>query len=141
MNDNLLLESLLRVMRELRSQYGTSARDLGLTLARARVVSMLAGMEGATQAELAAALEIEPPTLKRQLDALERDGFVERRATEGDARKRALFLTPRSHAAPTTRFLHNVRAELLQGIPAEEQETVRRVLDRIADNAVAMSRK
>ncbi|MFC3061491.1 MarR family winged helix-turn-helix transcriptional regulator [Paenirhodobacter populi] len=141
MDDTLLLESLLRVMRELRSQYDASARDLGLTMARARVVTMLARMEGATQSELAAALEIEPPTLKRQIDALERDGFIERREAPGDLRKRALYLTDRSRAAPTTRFLDHIRAELLQGISPEEQETVRRILDRIADNAVALSRK
>ena len=138
--DSLLLEALLRVMREIRSQYDSSARAVGLTLARARVVTTLARMEGATQAELASALEIEPPTLKRQLEALERDGFIERRPVGTDARKRALFLTPRARAARTTRFIENVRAELMEGVSPEEQAVVRRVLERIADNCEKLSR-
>ena len=138
--DSLLLEALLRVMREIRSQYDSSARAVGLTLARARVVTTLARMEGATQAELASALEIEPPTLKRQLEALERDGFIERRPIGTDARKRALFLTPRARAARTTRFIENVRAELMEGVSPEEQAVVRRVLERIADNCEKLSR-
>ena len=138
--DSLLLEALLRVMREIRSQYDSSARAVGLTLARARVVTTLARMEGATQAELAGALEIEPPTLKRQLEALERDGFIERRPIGTDARKRALFLTPRARAARTTRFIENVRAELMEGVSPGEQAVVRRVLERIADNCEKLSR-
>ena len=138
--DSLLLEALLRVMREIRSQYDSSARAVGLTLARARVVTTLARMEGATQAELASALEIEPPTLKRQLEALERDGFIERRPIGTDARKRALFLTPRARAARTTRFIENVRAELMEGVSPGEQAVVRRVLERIADNCEKLSR-
>jgi MarR family transcriptional regulator for hemolysin len=138
--DSLLLEALLRVMREIRSQYDSSARAVGLTLARARVVTTLARMEGATQAELAGALEIEPPTLKRQLEALERDGFIERRPVGTDARKRALFLTPRARAARTTRFIENVRAELMEGVSPGEQAVVRRVLERIADNCEKLSR-
>ena len=138
--DSLLLEALLRVMREIRSQYDSSARAVGLTLARARVVTTLARMEGATQAELAGALEIEPPTLKRQLEALERDGCIERRPIGTDARKRALFLTPRARAARTTRFIENVRAELMEGVSPGEQAVVRRVLERIADNCEKLSR-
>lgn len=138
--DSLLLEALLRVMRDLRLQYDAAAREVGLTLARARVVSRLARMEGATQAELAAALEIEAPTLKRQIEALERDGFIERRALEGDARKRALFLTDRARAARTTRFLEEIRTDLMQGIGEEEQALVRGVLERIAENAARLPR-
>ncbi|HEY0275487.1 MAG TPA: MarR family transcriptional regulator [Paenirhodobacter sp.] len=141
MDSNLLLESLLRVMRELRSQYDASAQDIGLTLARARVISVLGRMEGASQAGLAAALMIKPPTLKRQLDALERDGFIERRAQNGDVRKRALYLTERSRAVTTTRFIEKVRADLMRDISTEEQQVVRQVLDRIADNATALARK
>lgn len=139
MPDTALLESLLRVMRELRSQYDASAHAIGLTFSRARVVGTLARMEGATQSELAQALGVEPPTLKRQIDALEQDGFLERRSVNEDGRKRALFLTDRGQAAHTTRFMEKVRGQLLDGVSPEEQAVVQRVLDRIADNASALS--
>lgn len=138
---DLLLEALLRVMRDLRVSYDASARSIGLTMARARALSTLARMEGATQAELADAIGIEPPTLKRQLDALEADGYVERRAHDGDVRKRALFLTPKSKAARTTTFIRSVRAELMQDIPTEEQALVRRVLEQLETNIAKLDQK
>ena len=55
-------------MRLLRRSYDARAQAMGLTLSRARALTTLSRMDGATQAELAAALEIEAPTLKRQMD-------------------------------------------------------------------------
>lgn len=139
--DTQLLEALLRVMRELRQQYDIAAREVGLTLSRARVVSTLSKMEGATQAELAAELGIEAPSLKRQIDALEKDGFIERQALEGDARKRALVLTERARSSKISNFLERIRAEVLEGISAEDQASARAVLDRIGQNAMTLGRK
>jgi len=140
-NDPLLLEALLRVMRELRQQYDLAAREVGLTLSRARVVSTLSKMEGATQAELAVELGIEAPSLKRQIDALEADGFIERRALEGDARKRALFLTERARSSKISNFLERIRAEVLDGISPADQVRARAVLQRISDNATRLGQK
>ncbi|MBE9635876.1 MarR family winged helix-turn-helix transcriptional regulator [Salipiger mangrovisoli] len=130
-----LLEALLEAMREIRTHYDTSAQEVGLTFSRARVVSELARREGATQAELACALGIEAPALKRQLDALEASGFIERRALDGDARKRALHLTQRARSSKITGFLERVRADLLADIPAGDQDVAQRTLERIAQNA------
>ena len=65
-----ILDTLLRVMRTLRRSYDRRARDVGLTLSRARALTTLAHHDGITQTELAAELAIEAPTLKRQIDAL-----------------------------------------------------------------------
>ena len=43
--DRLLVDALFRTMHELRRHYDQMARELGLTLSRARVVSALARME------------------------------------------------------------------------------------------------
>ena len=61
-----ILDTLLRVMRTLRRSYDRRARDVGLTLSRARALTTLAHHDGITQTELAAELAIEAPTLKRQ---------------------------------------------------------------------------
>ncbi|SDG27926.1 MarR family winged helix-turn-helix transcriptional regulator [Alloyangia pacifica] len=134
-----LLEALLEVMREIRTHYDASAQEVGLTLSRARVVSELARREGATQAELACALRIEAPALKRQIDALEAAGFIERRALDGDARKRALHLTQKARSSKITGFLERVRAELLEGISPEDQAAAQRTLERIALNATGLT--
>jgi MarR family transcriptional regulator for hemolysin len=130
-----LLGALLRVVRDLRAQYDESAREIGLTLARARVLTALLPLEHATQAELAAAIGIEPPTLKRHIDALEAEGYLERRAHPGDVRKRAIYLTERARNAKTVLLVQRLRSDLLEGISEEEQNIVCDVLDRITKNA------
>lgn len=140
-DDTLLIDALFRVLREMRRHYDVSAQAMGLTMARARVISMLAKMEGATQSELAAAIGIEAPTLKRQIDALETDGFLERRGLEGDARKRALFLTPKARSSQISNYVATVRSEILDGISPEEQRSIRAALERIADNAAGLNSK
>src|SRR5690606_7834892 len=130
-----LLESLFNVVRDLRAQYDENAREIGLTLSRARVLTALLRVEPATQAELAAAIGIEPPTLKRHIDALEAEGYLERRAHPGDVRKRAIYLTDRARNAKTVLFVQRLRSDLLKGISEEEQRIVCDILDRISQNA------
>ena len=136
-----LLDTLLHLMRLLRRSYDARAQAMGLTLSRARALTTLSRMDGATQAELAAALEIEAPTLKRQIDALERAGFVERRPAESDGRKNALFLTARGRDSGIVDFTRRMRAELVAGIPDGDLAVAQSVLDRIAANIARLDRE
>lgn len=133
-------DTLLQLMRLLRRSYDARAEAMGLTLSRARALTTLSRMDGATQAELAAALDIEAPTLKRQIDALERAGFVDRRPAQGDGRKNALFLTPRGQDSGIVDFTRRMRADLVAGIPAEDLAVAQSVLDRIAANIARLDR-
>lgn len=68
MTDTSIIDSLLAVMRDLRRHFDEAARDMGLTMARAKIITTLHREQGMTQTALAAQLGIETPTLKRQLD-------------------------------------------------------------------------
>ena len=135
-----MIDSMQRVVREMRRAFDTEAEAMGLTMSRARLIRVLTRMEGATQAELAAELGIEAPSVKRQIDALVRDGYVERRAHSDDCRKRALFLTEKAKEDQVTRFADRVRSEALKGISGDEIDIARSVLDRIAENVERMNR-
>lgn len=139
-DDSLMFDALLRLMRILRDRLDETAQDLGLTFARARVVAVLSRMEGATQTELAQALRIEPPTLKRQIDALERDGVVERRSIEGDRRKRGLFLSETARKTSVGVLNEAVRSELTKGIGRDEKLALQRAFDRLSENIVSARR-
>ncbi|WP_136651380.1 MarR family winged helix-turn-helix transcriptional regulator [Paracoccus aeridis] len=136
-----LVLTLFRLLKELRRNYDDEVRELGLSFSRARVLSVLMRHDGATQAELAAALDMAAPSLKRQLDLLEAEKLIERRGLGGDARKRALFLTPRAKAFPLNRYMDRIRDQLLEGISPEEQAQLHSVLERLADNAARMNDK
>ena len=70
-------------MRELRCNQDAQAEAMGLTISRAHALTILVQMEGQTQTALAAGLEVEPSTIKRN-------------PLEGDARKNALLLTDKA---------------------------------------------
>lgn len=142
MNDDAhLIDALLRVMRELRRQFDASAQEVGLTMSRARVLAAIAKMEGITQAGLANEMGLEPPTLKRQIDALEADGFITRRALDGDARKRALHLTDKARSARVTRLVDDTRAEILDGLSPENKSRMQTSLERIAENIARLNHR
>ncbi|MFC5395716.1 MarR family winged helix-turn-helix transcriptional regulator [Bosea vestrisii] len=125
--------------RKLRALVDERARDMGLTLSRARLLMQLAKADGPIQSDLAGLLDIEQPTLVRLLDGLERTGMIERRAVEGDRRARRVFLTPmaRAQAEDILAFLTELRADVLDGIDKEELEIALRVLSRMSRNIVA----
>ena len=102
---------------------------------------MIGHNEGASQAELAFALGIETPTLKRQLDALETQGLAERRPMADDARKHAIFLTAAARVEPLLAYRADVEAALADGIAPEDLATTRRVLAQMAANAERLNRE
>ncbi|AZO78592.1 MULTISPECIES: MarR family transcriptional regulator [unclassified Bosea (in: a-proteobacteria)] len=125
--------------RKLRALVDERARDMGLTLSRARLLMQLAKADGPIQSDLAGLLDIEQPTLVRLLDGLERNGMIERRAAPGDRRARRVFLTPvaRAQAEDILAFLAELRADVLEGIDPGELEVALRVLTRMSENIVA----
>ncbi|WP_293797707.1 MarR family transcriptional regulator [uncultured Bosea sp.] len=130
---------LAAVNRKLRTLVDDRARDMGLTLSRARLLMELAREDGPIQSDLAGLLDIEQPTLVRLLDGLERNGMIERRAVEGDRRARRVFLTEsaRAQAQDILDFLTELRAGILQGIAPEELEAALDVLRRTSRNIAA----
>ena len=139
---NTFYESILRLTRAVRGAFEQRVQQTqGLTFARARLLTMIGHNEGASQAELACALGIETPTLKRQLDALETQGLAERRPMADDARKHAIFLTEAARIEPLLSFRVEVEAALIDGIPPEDIATTRRVLAEMAARVESLKQK
>jgi DNA-binding MarR family transcriptional regulator len=84
--------------RLLRRRFMERGRAYGLTSSQWRVVAELSRADGLTQVALANQLEIEPMTVSRIVDRLERGGFVERIADLADRRAKLVWLTPKSRA-------------------------------------------
>ena len=124
------VNDLSAVSRKLRTLFDARARDMGLTLPRARLLMQLAAQDGPIQSDLAAILDIEQPTLVRLLDGLERKGLVERRPVEGDRRARRIVLTPaaREQAQDILRFAMDLRAVVLQGADRQDVAAASRVI-------------
>lgn len=107
------------------------------SLTEARVLYELAHRDGLTATDLARDLGLDPGYLSRLLKKFEERGLVERAATEADARRSSIALTPAGRAAfaPLNRDSHDQVAALLDGLAASDQDrlvkamrTVRRLL-------------
>lgn len=88
-----ILFELSDVARALRTHFDQRAREHGMTRAQWAVLNRLQRQEGATQTEMAEALEIQPISLMRLVDRLCAQGLVERRAHAHDRRVNLLHLT------------------------------------------------
>lgn len=127
---------LARISRGWRVELDNRLRGQGFTQARWYALLQLSrGDPGMTQSELAARVGVEGPTIARLIDALEKQGLVERRQAEGDRRVNALYLTPAAQPllAEIDRTAATLRHELLEGVPEASLATCIAVLRQIGD--------
>src|SRR5215212_6281512 len=123
-----------RIARRLRQAVDAELRAYGLTDATWRPLAYVGRLGGGVrQKELATALGIEGPSLVRQLDNLERRGFIERREDESDRRARGIHLTRagRELAVRAARIGASFQSRLLNGVPLADLETCERVLETL----------
>jgi len=81
------------VSRKLRGIFDARVKKRGLTLPRARVLFILARRNHISQRELADEMDLETPTIVRLLDAMEKQGFLERRSESTDRRVNQVVLS------------------------------------------------
>ena len=71
-------------------------KPMGLAPAQYQCLLELWREDGLTQRDLVRRLDVEQATMANTLKRMERDGLIERRAHEGDARARTIHLTGRA---------------------------------------------
>ena len=135
-----LTRTMMLTARSVRAMFDAQARDMGLTFARAQAILAISRDEGMSQRQLAETLVIETPTLNRTLDGLEKLGFVERRADPKDKRVRQIFLTDhaRANASEIETFVEALRAQLYEGLDADEVARARKTMERMQANLERM---
>jgi len=89
------------VARLIRTVFDRRVRDIGLTRAQWLVLTRLYRRPGASQTELADMLEIDRASAGRMIDRMQKNGWVERRADDGDRRINRLHLTADARRAHT----------------------------------------
>ena len=125
--------SVSALRRELRRVYDRELAPMGLSLAYAHPLVLIAEHPTLSQRELAERLEIEGPTLVRLLHQLAAMGLVKREQNPNDHRANTLHLTPagRATAKRLRRTIDGVRARILAGVSDGELADALRVLDAV----------
>lgn len=122
--------------RLLKRNFDRRAKAHGMTRSRWQVLWLLNKEQGLKQAEIAERMDVAPITLARQIDQLEQEGLVERRADPQDRRCFRVFKT--AAAEPVLVILRGladeVREQALAGISAEELKQLANLLSRIRKN-------
>jgi MarR family transcriptional regulator for hemolysin len=91
----VLTQGLILAGRRWRARLNERLKAIGQTDARCGALSEIArAPDGIVQRDLAERLGVEEPTIVRLVDALEAQGWVERRAFQGDRRVKVLLITP-----------------------------------------------
>jgi MarR family transcriptional regulator, transcriptional regulator for hemolysin len=108
----------------------------GVTLRQWQALAYLARRGAACQSELACDLGVEPPTLARMLQRMERDGWVRREVCASDRRRNTVRLEPR--VRPVWRRMaqaaRRVRRRATRGLSCDELDVLRRALETVRAN-------
>jgi len=121
---------LRRAHRSLARVLNAGFAPYNVSLAGFNVLFVLWRNQGVTQGDLPKLVDIDKATLTPIIDALEREGFIERRQDAADRRRNNLFLTAkgRAHEKPLMDRATEVVAAALQGVTPEELAILRRGL-------------
>ncbi len=121
------------VARLFARELAEAVRPLGLAPAQFMVLLELWRDEGLTQKDLVGRLDVEQATMAATLARMERDGLIERRPDQTDARARRIQLTVRARALqePALAAAKDVNARALTGFSEAEREVLLSGLRRI----------
>lgn len=121
---------LMQVTKAHRARLGAGLAELGLHLGQEAVLVQLWAQEGLTQSELVERLGVEPPTVTKMLQRMERAGFVTRREDVRDARVSRVYLTAegRKLEAPVRALWRRAEQRLVKRLSPEERALLGRLL-------------
>ncbi|CAD5286799.1 MarR family transcriptional regulator [Bosea sp. 62] len=121
------------VARLFARELAEAVRPLGLAPAQFMVLLELWREDRLTQKDLVGRLDVEQATMAATLARMERDGLIERRPDQADARARRIQLTARARAlqAPALAAAKGVNTRALAGFSEAEREVLLSGLRRI----------
>ncbi len=127
---------MVQVSRRHRNLVSIALADLGLHIGQEILLMYLWENDGLIQSELAVLMEVEPPTLTKMLNRMERAELLERCRDEADARVYRVYLTDkgRSLQEPVSHLWTVLENRILTDLTLEEQLLFRRLLLQVRNN-------
>jgi DNA-binding MarR family transcriptional regulator len=119
------------------------AREYGMSYARGRVVAALHASGPVLMRALSEAVGVSPRTMTGLVDALEADGWVQRRADPGDRRATIVALTQEAEVsfARLLQGYEGLARDLVSGLPAADLERALSVIEHISGRLDAAVRR
>lgn len=110
--------------------------EVGVHGGPARILNVLWQQDGLTLSELAARLEVQPPTITRMVQRMEASGLIERTPCREDQRVTHVYATARGRALkPAVEAVWaTLDARLVEGMSDVEHRRLHDLLERVRDN-------
>lgn len=107
-----------------------------VTAARWRLLFLIHRQKSCTQKFLITEIRVDPGSITRQLKTLEAEGLIHRESDPIDNRLTRVALSPQGAAYVEEIYVARQRflERMVEGIPAEDVQTLTRVLEHIARN-------
>jgi len=129
-----MTRAIVTAARRWRKVANDRVKPLKQTMARWETLFLVAFAErDMTQGEMARLISVEGPTMVRMLDLLARDGLIERRQSETDARVTTNRITPAGTAVigEIMKVTNKLRSEVLDGVDPDDLQIALKVLNQI----------
>lgn len=128
--------ALVRAARAHRAAAAQLLAEVGLHPGQEALLMELWQGDGQTQAELAEALAVEPPTITKMLQRMEAAGLVQRKPHPDDRRAQRVFLTARGKRLQqkVDRLLGQLATKSVAGLSDRQQATLRSMLNTVTEN-------
>jgi DNA-binding MarR family transcriptional regulator len=130
-----------RTTKALRAVSERVMRSHGLHFGQNYVLAELWGRDGQTPREIAASLQVTPPTITKAATRMEDAGLLERRADDSDNRLVRLWLTDTGRAlrVPIEAELEKIEAEVTAGLGKAERTQLMNALEKVRSSAIALT--
>jgi DNA-binding MarR family transcriptional regulator len=114
---------------------------LGLYEGQPAMLRSLWAQEGLTHTDLARRLRVQPATITKMIQRMEKAGFVERRPDPEDERVSRVYLTQAGRAvqADVRGVWHTLEKEAFSQFTAEERALLRHFLLQIRENLLSVT--
>jgi DNA-binding MarR family transcriptional regulator len=130
------LSRLQSAARLSRTALAARLLDHGFYAGQDQIMLALAQEDGQTPGQLAARLGVRPPTITKTINRLQAQGFLDKRASENDARQAHIFLTETGRDAikAIEKSVRKTEKQALKGLDKKEQKVLARLLGRVESN-------
>jgi DNA-binding MarR family transcriptional regulator len=127
---------LMRVARAHRTYAASLLSQVGLHPGQEALLMELWRQDGRTQANLAEALGVEPPTVTKMLQRMEAADLVSRRPDASDRRAIRVHLTPKGRRLRNRveKLWAELEAQTVGGLSDRQQATLRNLLNAMETN-------
>jgi DNA-binding MarR family transcriptional regulator len=127
---------LAQICRLKHARVHTLMEALGLYRGQPKVLRALWEQEGLTHTELAKRVHVQPATITKMLQRMEKSGFVQRKADLEDHRVSRVYLTQAGRAVQSDvqQVWRKLEQEAFAGFTMEERVLLRRFFLQIREN-------